>query len=63
MSKNVLVFCELPALGLEFEVLGNERPVEGRHPVGDVVVFVDPGLIVVFMGGELDGGEVMDVVM
>ena len=56
------VFGELPALGLE--VLGNERPVEGRRPVGDVaVVLVDPGLIVVLVGGELDGGEVVDVVM
>ena len=33
------VFGELPSLGFEFEVLGDERPVEGRHPV---VVSVNP---------------------
>ena len=57
------VFGELPSLGFEFEVLGDERPVEGRHPVGDVVEFVNLGLIVVLMRGKLDGGEVVDVVV
>ena len=57
------VFRELPALGLELEMLGNERPGEGWHPIGNEVVFFDPSLIVVVMGRELDGGEVMDVVM
>ena len=58
-----LVFGKLPALGLELQVLGNERPVEGRHPIGNVVAFADPGLVVVLVGGELDGGEVVYVVM
>ena len=57
------VFCELPALSLEFEMLGNERPIEGWHPAGNEVVFFDPGLIIVVMGRELDSGEVMDIVM
>ena len=59
------MFCELPAFGFELEVLGNERPVERWHPVGNVVMFLDPGLIVVVMGmgGELDWGEVMHIVV
>ena len=57
------VFCELPALGLELEMLGDERPVEGWHAVGDKVVFFDPCLIVVVVGRELDGSEVVNVVM
>ena len=57
------VFCELPALGLEFEMLGNERPIEGLRPAGNEVVFFDPSLIIVVMGRELDGGEVLDIVM
>ena len=57
------VFGELPSLGFEFEVLGDERPIERRHPVGDVVVFVNPGLIIGLVRGDLDGGETMYVVM
>ena len=41
------VFCEL--LSLEFEVGRNKWPVQGRHPIGNVVVFMDPGLIVSVM--------------
>ena len=41
------VLCELPSLGLELKMLGDERPVEGRRPVGDEVVFFDPCLLVV----------------
>ena len=44
------MFCELPALSLEFKVLGDEGPVEGRHPVGDEMVFTDPGLVIVVVG-------------
>ena len=55
------VLCELPSLGLE--MLGDKRPVEGLHPVGDEVVFFDPCLIVVVVGRELDGGEVVNIVM
>ena len=57
------VFCELPALSFELEVVGNERPVEGRHPVSDVVVLLDPGLVMCVMGGKLNGGVVVDVVV
>ena len=57
------VFCKLPSLSFEFEVVGNERPVERRHPVGDVVVLLDPGLVVCVMGGELNSGVVVDVVV
>lgn len=51
-----LVNCEAWAL----KVVGNERPVQGRHPVGDVVVFMYPGLIVHVMGGKLDSGVLID---
>ena len=44
------VFCELPALSLELEVLGDKGPVEGRHPIGNEMVFADPGLVVVVVG-------------
>ena len=54
---------ELPSLGFEFEVLRDEGPVERRHPVGDVVVFVDPGLIIGVTRGKLDGGVLMHVVV
>ena len=57
------VFCELPSLSFELEVVGNERPVEWRHPVCDVVVLLDPGLVIGVMGGKLDGGVVVDVVV
>ena len=36
------VFGELPALSFELEVVGDKGPVECRHPVCDVVVFLDP---------------------
>ena len=57
------VFGDLPTLGFEFEVLRDEGPVERRHPVGDVVVFVDPGLIIGVTRGKLDGGVLMHVVV
>ena len=57
------MFGELPSLGLELEVLGDERPVECRHPIGNVVVFLDPGLIVGVVGRELDGCVVVNVVV
>ena len=57
------MFGELPAFCFELEVLGDERPVERWHPIGNVMMFTDPGLIVVVMGGELDWGEVMHIVM
>ena len=41
------VLGKLPALGFEFEVLGYEWPVEWRHPVGDEIVLLNPGLVVV----------------
>ena len=43
------VFCELPTLSFELEVVGDERPIEWRHPVGNKVVFLDPSLIVCVM--------------
>ena len=57
------VLCELPALSFEFKVVGNERPVERRHPVCDVVVLLDPGLVICVMGSKLYGGVVVDVVV
>ena len=57
------VFGELPALSFELEVVGDKWPVECRHPVGDVVVFLNPGLVVDVVGCELDGGVVVDVVV
>ena len=57
------VFGELPALSFEFEVVGNKGPVECRHPVGDVVVFLDPSLVVSVVGCKLDGSVVVDVVV
>ena len=57
------MFGELPSLGLELKVLGDERPVECGHPIGDVVVFLDPGLIVGVVGRELDGCVVVNVVV
>ena len=54
---------ELPALGFELEVMRDERPVERCHPVGYVGVLVNPCLIICVMGGKLDGGIVMDVVV
>ena len=50
---------ELPPLGFQFEVVGNERPIERWRPVGDVVVFMYPGLVISVMGGKLDGGAVL----
>ena len=57
------VFCELPALSFELEVVGNEGPIERRHPVGDVVVLLDPGLVICVMGSKLSSGVVVDVVV
>ena len=54
---------ELPALGFELEVMGDEGPVKSRHPVGNVVVLLNPGLVVGVVGCQLDGGVVVDVVM
>ena len=50
---------ELPSLGIQFKVLRNERPVEGRHPIGDAVVLVDPRLVVGVVGRELDGSKLV----
>ena len=57
------VLGELPALSLELEMLRDEGPVKRWHPVGDEVVFFDPGLVVVVVGGELNRGEVVHVAM
>ena len=43
------VLGELPAVSFELEVVGDERPVEWRHPVGNEVMFLDPGLVVIVM--------------
>ena len=32
------MFCELPAFCFEFEVVGDERPVERWHPIGNTVI-------------------------
>ena len=45
------VFGELPALGFQLEVDGDERPIDRWHPVGNVVVFVDPGPVIGRSGG------------
>ena len=50
-------------LGVEFEGVGNERPIQGCHPIGDVVAFVDPGLVVGVVRGNLDGGVLIDGVV
>ena len=57
------VLGELPSLGFELEMLGDERPVERWRPVGDEVVFFDPRLVVVVVGRELNRGEVVYVAM
>ena len=56
-------FGELPSLGLELKVLGDERPVECGHPICNMVMFLDPGLIIGVVGRELDGGVVVNVVV
>ena len=56
------VFGELPALSFELEVVGDKGPVECRHPVCDVVVLLDPGLVVCVVGCKLNGSVVVDVV-
>ena len=43
------MFCELPTFSFELEVMGDERPVEWRHPVGNEVMFLNPGLVVSVM--------------
>ena len=40
------VLGELPAVSFELEVMGDERPVEWRRPVGNEVMFLDPGLVI-----------------
>ena len=57
------VLGELPTLGFELEMLGDEGPIERRHPVGDEVVFLDPRLVVVVVGRDLNRGEVVYVAM
>ena len=57
------MFGELPSLGFEFEVVRNERPVECGHPNGNVVVFLDPGLIIGVVARELNGGVMVTVVV
>ena len=57
------MFCELPSLSFKFEVVRDEGPVECRHPVGNVMVFLDPGLVVSVVGCELYGGVVVNVVV
>ena len=47
--KMSAVFGELPTLSFELEVVGDERPVEWRHPVGNEVMFLDPSLVVSVM--------------
>ena len=44
-------------------MLGDEGPIQRWHPVGDEVVFFDPRLVVVVMGRELNGSEVVYVAM
>ena len=56
-------FCKLPPLSFELEVVGDERPIEWRHPVGNEVVFLDPSLVVGIVRGKLNGCEVVDVVV
>ena len=44
-------------------MVGDERPIEWRHPVGNEVVFLDPSLVVGVMRGKLNGCEVVNVVV
>ena len=44
--KVCTMFRELPSLSFELEVVGDERPVKWRHPVGNEVMFLDPGLVI-----------------
>ena len=57
------VFSELPTLSFELEVVGDERPVEWRHPVGNEIMFLDPGLVIGIMRRKLNGCELVDVVV
>ena len=57
------MFRELPSLSFELEVVGDERPVKWRHPVGNEVMFLDPGLVISVVGGKLYGCELVDVVV
>ena len=57
------VFCELPTVSFELEVMGDERPIERRHPVGDEVVFLDPSLVVGVVRRKLNGCEVVNIVV
>ena len=44
-------------------MLGDEGPFQRWHPVGNEVAFFDLRLVIVVVGGELTGGEVMYVAM
>ena len=44
-------------------MLGDEGPFQRWHPVGNEVAFFDLRLVIVVVGGELNGGEVMYVAM
>ena len=57
------VFCELPTLSFEFEMMGYEGPIERWHPVGNEVVFLDPSLVIGVVRGELNGCEAVDIVV
>ena len=63
-SRKVMgsVPAELPAVGFEFQVLGNVRPVECGLPLRDEKMFVDPGLVIVGIRSNVDGGELGDSV-
>ena len=57
------VLCELPTLSFELKVMGDKRPIERWHPVGDEVVFLDPSLVVGVVRRELNGCEVVNIVV
>ena len=57
------VFCELPTLSFELEVMGDKRPIERRRPIGDEVVFLNPSLVIGVVGRELNGCEVVNIVV
>ena len=51
------VFGELPSLGSELEMVRNEGPIERWRP------FMDPCLVVVVVGRELDSSELVHSVV
>ena len=54
------VSAELPTVSLEFQVLGDVGPIECGLPLRNVKVLVDPGLVVVRVCSNVNGGKLGD---